>query len=266
MYGTAGSKGYARAVGLERDLQLITRRRALGWLAGGASLAFGCGGNDDPTPDTGGEPLACSRIPNETAGPFPGDGTNGQNVLDRAAIVRSDIRPSFDGAVGVADGVVLTMTLRILDATTCAPLAGRAVYVWHPDREGRYSMYEAPIEAENYLRGVQVTDAEGRVSFTTIFPGCYEGRWPHVHFEVFDVASPTSGTMAVAISQLALPPAACDDAYATAGYETSAARRAPLTLEGDFVFRDNPELQTATVTGTAAAGTLAAALDVAVAR
>src|SRR5687767_15374088 len=107
MYGMRVSKGYARAVALERDLLLITRRRALGWLAGGAGLALGCGGETgpgpDPDPDAGGDPLACTRIPNETPGPFPGDGTNGQNVLDRAAIVRSDIRPSFDGATGVAD-------------------------------------------------------------------------------------------------------------------------------------------------------------------
>jgi protocatechuate 3,4-dioxygenase beta subunit len=251
-------------VSLEDDLQTITRRSVLGWFVGGAGFALGCGENDappGPTPDTG-EPLACSRIPAETPGPFPGDGTNGPNILAQA--VRSDIRPSFGGATGVADGVVMTLTLAIVDAATCMPLAGRAVYVWHPDREGRYSMYEPPIENENYLRGVQVTDAAGRVTFTTIFPGCYEGRWPHVHFEVFDVASPTSGTMAIATSQLALPPAACDDAYATAGYETSAARRAVLTLEGDFVFRDNPGLQTASVTGTAAAGTLAAELEVAV--
>lgn len=253
--------------GLHRDLLTLNRRQVLGLLAGGAGvITLGCGGSDDPPIDPpGGDGGTCRRIPAETPGPFPGDGTNGQNVLDRAGIVRSDIRPSFAGATAVADGVVLTMTLVIVDAATCTPLAGRAVYVWHPDRNGDYSMYSPAIANENYLRGVQISDAAGRVTFTTIFPGCYPGRWPHVHFEVFATASPTNGTTAIAISQLALPPAACDDVYATAGYETSATNRAGLTLEGDFVFEGSNGLQTATVSGAAGAGTLAASLEVAVA-
>jgi protocatechuate 3,4-dioxygenase beta subunit len=63
-----------------------------------------------------------------------------------------------------------------------APFAGVAVYVWQCDREGRYSMYSEGAQDQNYLRGVQIADAEGRVRFTSIFPACYSGRWPHIHF------------------------------------------------------------------------------------
>ena len=64
-------------------------------------------------------------------------------MLNAAGVVRSDIRSSFAGLSGTADGVPLTIVLTIVSASTCAPLAGRAVYLWHCDREGRYSLYTA---------------------------------------------------------------------------------------------------------------------------
>src|SRR6186713_2316224 len=79
---------------------------------------------------------ACSLIPNETAGPFPGDGSNGPSVLNQSGVVRSDIRSSFAGFSGVADGVPLVIQLTIVSASSCAVLAGRAVYMWHCDRPG----------------------------------------------------------------------------------------------------------------------------------
>jgi len=72
------------------------------------------------------------------------------------------------------------------------PLAGAAVYLWHCDIEGRYSMYD--IAEENYLRGVQESDNDGKFRFTSIFPAAYSGRWPHIHFEVYqDLKTATSG-------------------------------------------------------------------------
>ena len=115
---------------------------------------------------------------------------------------------------------------------------------------------------ENYLRGVLETDADGIVEFTTIFPACYPGRWPHIHFEVYSgLAAATSGRNAVATSQLALPKASCDDVFETTGYEASFNNLAALSLASDGVFRDGASLQTATMTGTVAAG-YEASLDV----
>jgi protocatechuate 3,4-dioxygenase beta subunit len=83
------------------------------------------------------------------------------------------------------------------------------VYVWHCDRETRYSMYSGGVTDQDYLRGVQIADATGTVRFTSIFPGCYAGRWPHVHFEVYPEQSAiTDAATAIATSQVALPEAA----------------------------------------------------------
>ena len=192
---------------------------------------------DATTPDAG-DLGSCSTIPEETAGPFPGDGTNGKNALTLDGIVRQDIRSSI-GASGVATGVPLTVTLALVDAATCE-LANHAVYIWHCDRDGNYSMYSAAIAGENYLRGVQVSDAEGRVTFTTVFPGCYDGRWPHIHFEVYaTLADTTSGRNAVATSQLALPKSTCETVYATAGYASSASNLTRTSIASDNVFGDD---------------------------
>ena len=126
------------------------------------------------------------EIPDETAGPYPGDGSNGPDVLEESGIVRSDIRSSFGDASGTAEGVPMTLELALSDlANGGSAFAGVAVYVWHCDREGRYSMYSEGVEDQNYLRGAQVADDDGIVRFTSIFPACYSGRWPHIHFEVY---------------------------------------------------------------------------------
>src|SRR5207253_804792 len=143
----------------------------------------------------------CGKIPEETAGPFPGEGSNGPNVLNQTGVVRSDIRPSFAGLSGTADGTPLAIALTLVSAATCAPLAGYAVYIWHCDRLGRYSLYSAGATNQNYLRGVQAADANGKVAFTSIYPGCYAGRWPHIHFEVYrTLAAATSVTNKLATS------------------------------------------------------------------
>jgi protocatechuate 3,4-dioxygenase beta subunit len=245
--------------------QRFGRRRLLQWAASTAGLVA-CGGEDDETErsQTGNGDGSCSDvIPPETAGPYPGDGTNanGTNALTLQGIQRSDIRASVAGATGTASGVLLEVRLTIRDAN-CTPLGGYAVYIWHCDREGRYSMYSAGAEDENYCRGVQETDDEGVVAFTTIFPACYPGRWPHIHFEVYaSLAAATSGANAVATSQLALPEASCDEVFAVSGYEASVNSLAALSLATDGVFRDGAELQLASVTGGVSEG-FAAALAV----
>jgi protocatechuate 3,4-dioxygenase beta subunit len=264
--------------GLAEDLKVLTRRRLFGMVAkaaAGLSLApvlVGCvtdnAAGDGVDAGTGGDSATgtgtCSTIPNETQGPYPGDGTNGANALTLSGIVRSDIRASVGGATGVAQGVVLNVTLTLLDSKTCSPLADRAIYIWHCDRDGNYSMYSAAVAAENYLRGVQVTDAAGQVTFTTIFPGCYSGRWPHIHFEIYpSLASATSGASKIATSQLALPKAICDTVYATSGYSASVTNLSRITLATDNVFSDGSTLQIPTITGSVADG-IAAGLTVAI--
>jgi protocatechuate 3,4-dioxygenase beta subunit len=195
------------------------------------------------------------KIPNETGGPYPGDGTNGPNVLVMSGVVRSDIRSSFGGMSGTAPGVPLTVILRLVSATTCQPLAGYAVYLWHCTRDGGYSLYTSGFTNQNYLRGIQDADASGQVTFQTIYPGCYSGRWPHIHFEVFpSVSASSSAANRVATSQIALPKAQNDEVYATTGYEASIRNQANVSLSSDNVFSDGYSLELATVSGNVATG------------
>ena len=180
-----------------------------------------------PRPETAGEAAACAAAaPAETAGPYPGDGSNGPNVLIESGIVRSDIRPSFGSYSGLAEGVPTTIELTLQDITkNCAAGAGMAVYIWHCDRAGNYSLYSQDAAEQNYLRGVQVADQNGRVSFTSIFPACYAGRWPHIHFEVFDsLESAVAGENARLTSQIALPEEACTAVFGTTPVTTPACR------------------------------------------
>ena len=118
------------------------------------------------------------------------------------------------------------------------------------------ALYSSGVTGENYLRGVQATDSAGQVTFTSIFPACYAGRWPHIHFEVYpSVATATSSASKVATSQLALPKAACDAVFATTGYSASVSNLSQLSLASDNVFSDDQAVrQLATVTGSVAAG------------
>jgi len=189
------------------------------------------------TPSTGGGD--CAAIPKETAGPYPGDGSNGPDVLSQSGIVRSDIRSSFGEFSGTAEGVPLTIKLAIQDGSNgCAPMSGAAVYVWHCDRGGNYSLYS--ITDQNYLRGVQEAGADGIVTFQSIFPACYSGRWPHIHFEVYpDLSAANDDANKIATSQIALPEDVCNAVYATTGYEQSAQNIQQVSLASDNVFGDD---------------------------
>jgi protocatechuate 3,4-dioxygenase beta subunit len=268
--------------GLEFDVRtLVARRSALGMLSGAGLIALvGCSdGAPTGTTSTSGGTSATgtssarasatasgagavdSVVPDETAGPYPGDGSNGADVLDDSGIVRQDIRSSFGTSTTTAAGVPLTVNLTVLDSSAgYAALEGVAVYAWQADAEGRYSMYSRGVENENYLRGVQPTDASGTASFTTIFPGCYDGRWPHVHFEVYrSTKEATSDGQIVKTSQIALPQAACETVYADAStYPSSTASLARTSLTEDRVFGDDGGIhQLATVTGDATSGFVA---------
>jgi protocatechuate 3,4-dioxygenase beta subunit len=267
-------------LGLSHDLPaLLNRRRALGLLSGAglAAALAACSGSGSSRRTTTSTPTSGStsgkatatvdrEVPEETGGPFPGDGSNGVNVLTESGVVRTDIRSSFGGTSTTAEGVKATIELTIFDmnGSTIAPFEGAAVYLWHCDREGRYSMYDSEIADENYLRGVQAADADGKLTFTSIYPAAYQGRWPHIHFEVYkSAADAQKATNKLRTSQIALPEDASKLVYATSGYEQSVSNLAMTSLDSDMVFSDGHSLQMATVTGNAADG-MAIKLNVAV--
>jgi len=138
----------------------------------------------------------------------------------------------------------------------CEPLAGYAIYLWHCDRDGKYSMYD--VKAANYLRGVQETGSDGTVTFSTIFPACYSGRMPHIHFEIYpNLAKATASGNKLRTSQLALPLEACNAVFATSGYSSSVSNLAKTSFSQDNVFSDGTALQMATVTGSVSEGYVA---------
>ncbi len=269
-----------------RERRSLGRRGLLGLFGGvGAVALVGCGDDDPVTPtdsasesSTGqgggpGQPpsggaapggggmgsdsgveAADGEIPEETAGPFPGDGSNGVNVLSESGIVRSDLTSSFGSASGVAEGVPVTVNLKVYDlnGSDITPFAGAAVYLWHCTNDGNYSLYSEAVADENFLRGVQEAGADGSVTFTTIFPGCYSGRWPHMHFEVYEsLDSATSYTNKLRTSQLAIPEDPCREVYGVSdGYDASLSNLDEVNLDSDGVFSDGYSLQLATVTGS----------------
>ncbi|MEW6020606.1 MAG: intradiol ring-cleavage dioxygenase [Pseudomonadota bacterium] len=272
------------AADIDRLLGAATnRRQTLRWLlAGAASVPLAsCGGGDSGSSAADGAvssgstgsgstgtgstgtgsgtttgSTSCAVIPEETGGPYPADGTNSSNgkvanALVLSGIVRSDIRSSIAGATGVAQGVPLTIRLKIVNvASSCATVTGATVYLWHCDRNGNYSMYSSSISAENYLRGVQAGDADGYVTFLTIFPGCYDGRMPHVHFEVYPtLAKSTVASNRIKTSQFTFPLATLNEVYTATGYASSVQNLSRISYATDNVFSDGTSLQMATMSG-----------------
>jgi len=301
MHRGFGDDSHGRGLGydLERiGQQMLARRRALTWFAtaGAGSLLAGCGGGDGSsstaatasagstttgtTTGTTSTTTAattttttnsqCLADPTETNGPYPADGTNTapgstSNVLTTSGVIRSDIRSSFIATSTVAVGVPLTLTLNLVNSSSgCVPLADYAIYIWHCDVNGNYSLYSGAV-AESYLRGIQVTNASGQVTFTTIFPACYSGRWPHIHFEIYSgVAAATSGRNARLISQLAMPSDICTTVFnGDSRYASSIQSFRQASLASDNVFGDNTSAQIAAMTpamsGSVAAGYTATA-------
>jgi len=267
--------------GLLGDLQALNeqaqRRHALRWLglAGAAAAVPGLaaaagrarttrtttGTTTGTTTSTTTTTGACSVINEETAGPYPGDGSNTANgsianALMLSGIVRSDIRSSIAGATGVAAGVPIKVVIKLVNVNgSCAALSGYAIYLWHCDALGRYSMYSSGATSENYLRGVQSTDSTGQVSFQTIYPGCYSGRMPHMHFEVYrDANTATSFSNKLKTSQLAFPNDISSAVYATSTYTGSAANLAKISFATDNVFSDGVTLELVTITGDVTSG------------
>lgn len=156
-------------------------------------MLMGCAEKSDPiingsdSDATNSEDTAanCTLTNSETAGPYP--------THSPGSLVREDIRAD-------RTGVLLDVELTILNKTqSCLPLEGALVDIWHCDKDGNYSEYSG-FSNVSFLRGRQITDENGKVAFTTIFPGWYNGRATHIHLHVFNAAGKS-----LLISQIAFP-------------------------------------------------------------
>ncbi len=173
---------------------------------GGDGNTGGSGGAGGTTTRAGGEgggvPVSCTLTPQQTEGPF---------YLDDD-LVRTDIREG-------KPGVPLTMNILVVQMPDCTPIADAPVDIWHADHQGWYSGFPGQGDAgnvdtsgETFLRGTAISDAQGRVSFTTIYPGWYPGRAIHIHFKVH-----LPGNMEVT-SQLYFPDAVNQAVHTEAPY------------------------------------------------
>jgi len=215
----------------------LGRRAALTALgAAGAALALGCGADPSTTPsaDEGGSSTTstngnCAVTPNETAGPYP-------SLQD---FVRSDIR-------GGRPGTLLTLTMRVASVSGgCAAVAGANVEIWHCDAAGNYSEYGTQT-SETYLRGIQTTNANGEVVFTTIYPGWYQGRATHIHAEVL-----VNG-VSRKVTQIAFPESVNNTVHRSGVYASRGTN--PTANAADGIFADSLSAELVTPTGDPSTG------------
>jgi protocatechuate 3,4-dioxygenase beta subunit len=175
----------------------------------------------------------CSVSPSETAGPFPTKNPTAFAIKD----IKSD-----------RTGTPLTMNITIQNVKdNCNPLAGAFVDVWQCDKDGNYSEYGS-LTSVHFLRGRQTTDSNGVAAFTTVFPGWYPGRAPHIHVHVFNASGKS-----LLVTQIAFPTDVCDTVYTTATtLYTKGKQDTSNTRDG--IFSDSLAAQLGSVTGSVSAG------------
>ena len=216
----------------------ISRREAIGTLSGaGAALALGCG-NDTPTSPTSTASTtaptavanaACVVTPAETAGPFP-------SLTD---LVRSDIREG-------KEGIPLMLTVRVVNAGNgCAAVAGAQVEIWQCDAGGNYSQYGSQV-GQTYLRGIQTANVAGDVTFTTMYPGWYQGRATHIHIEV------SVNGRSAKVTQIAFPETVNATVYRSGVYASRGNN--PISNASDQIFSDSLSNELVTPTGDPSGG------------
>ena len=155
----------------------------------------------------------------------------------------------------------LTIRLTMVDAANGGkPRPGTVVYLWHCNQDGEYSMYGQDISEENYLRGVQVADANGVVTFTSIYPGrVLRSMAAHPLRDVRRASTRRRTARTTSRSRSSRCPADPSNAvYKTAGYEQSASNLSRTSLATDNVFSDGVSLQTPIISGDATNGYTAA--------
>ena len=214
----------------------IGRREAMTIMgAAGAAVAFGCG--DSPTsPTTSSVPssttstnAACSVTPTETVGPYP-------SLTD---LFRSDIREN-------KQGTVLNLTIKVVNTNAgCAAVPDANVEIWHVDAAGNYSQYGTQT-TQTYLRGIQTTNSNGEVTFTTIYPGWYQGRATHIHAEV------TITGVSRKVTQIAFPESVNNTVHTSGVYASRGTN--PMSNTADGIFADSLASELVTPTGSAGSG------------
>ncbi|MBK9248768.1 MAG: hypothetical protein IPM69_11785 [Ignavibacteria bacterium] len=186
-------------------------------------------------------------MPSETAGPFPLD------LSENTFYLRQDVRET-------QPGVQLNIKLKIVGTDNCLPMRNARVNIWHCSKDGLYSGYggnnNPGQEGLTYCRGYQMTDANGEVSFITVFPGWYPGRVCHIHFQVH------VSTSYSAVSQLAFDHATTNALY-LANPSLYPKGADPLSPQTDNIFADGYVYQVATLTPNAS-GAYDSYLEVAV--
>lgn len=187
----------------------------------------------------------CALIPQETQGPYPL-----LAILSNAAIVRKDIRET-------KTGIPLTLTLTLTNVNNlCTPIANAAVYIWHCDKDGEYSGYSSSQngnhQGETFLRGIQVSDANGQVTFTTIYPGWYAGRITHIHAQVY--LNDNLTVIAAATTQFAFPQEVTTAVYNSSLYTAHGQNSSVTSFGADNVFSDGTAYQMLSISGDVASG------------
>lgn len=181
----------------------------------------------------------CTATASETEGPFPTKSPSG--------LVTNDITSDRTGNK-------LTVKIIIQDKNnSCAALASALVDIWHCDAAGNYSEYGGTgMQSTNYqsvhfLRGRQTTDANGLVTFTSIYPGWYSGRAPHIHVHVYNASGKS-----LLVTQIAFPEDVSKVVYAQGVYASHG--QADTTNARDNVFGDGVSTEMSTITGSVSAG------------
>ncbi|MBD2743859.1 intradiol ring-cleavage dioxygenase [Coleofasciculus sp. FACHB-1120] len=222
-------------------ISMMKRRQVLGFLGGTAAVSLvGCwrgesisakpisSSTQTPTPIAIAQTPTCVVKPQQTEGPYFVD-----EKLNHSDI-RSD--PS-DGSV--KPGVSLRLVFRVsrIDGRSCTPLRGATVDIWHCDALGVYSDvrdFNGDTQGQKFLRGNQVTNANGTVEFVTIYPGWYLGRTVHIHFKIR--ADSASGRGSEFTSQLYFDDALTDRVHAQSPYAAKGQRT--QRNDGDGIFQD----------------------------
>ena len=195
----------------------ITRRGSLARLggllaaaAGGSALFSEAAEGGNKAVETGA--VQCVLTPELTEGPYYIAGEK----------LRRDIRDGHPGAL-------LALRLTILDASTCKPIKGAAVDIWHADAAGNYSGFGGGAGSRTFLRGIQKTDTNGLAVFTTIYPGWYQGRAVHIHIKVH------VGGSVVHTGQLFFSDALTQSVYKAAPYASRGNPDTPNASDSIFV-------------------------------
>lgn len=189
---------------------------------------------------------SCTLVPEETAGPYPlfNDLGSALNTIYREDMTEDRV------------GIPMQMIINLIDVNNnCEPIPDAYVYLWHCDKDGAYSGYSSSQNGDysdaTFLRGVYLTDANGQVDFSTIYPGWYPGRITHMHFRVY-LSGGTSSLMAT--SQIAFPQTITQAVYNSPLYTDHGQNTSVSSFSRDNIFSDGTEYQMATVTGNATDG------------